>query len=55
MNERSRRTKRSGCGVGVEAGLGGELPPLLAALFPSDPSVMILFAVMLRGQAPAAL
>lgn len=42
-------------GGGVEAGRGGESPPLRAALFPSDPSVMILFAVMLRGQAPAAL
>lgn len=55
MNECSGRTKRSGWGVGAEVGRGAQLPPLPAALSPSDPSVMILFAVMLGGQAPAAL
>lgn len=34
MNERSRRTKRSGWGVGVEAGRGGESPPLRGRTLP---------------------
>lgn len=53
MNERSRRTKRSGGGAGGGGRKGVTAP--LGLLFPSEPSAMVQFAVMLRGQAPAAL